>query len=81
MLALPFILQGLSMRGSLMGGWQNSLAAIPELVAGYMERGTPDPSILVTRDITLQGINQAFADLSSPDNQDLRIRINYADTS
>ena len=31
-LALPFILQGLSMRGSLMGGWKNSLSAIPQLV-------------------------------------------------
>ena len=32
MLALPFILQGLTMKGSLMGGWRNSLTAIPQLV-------------------------------------------------
>ena len=94
MLALPFILQGLSMRGSLMGGWKNSLSAIPQLVQvisrldfaristrstfqGYMERKSPNLDVLVTKDIRLEDINQAFTDLSSTGNQDLRIRINF----
>jgi len=76
-LALPFILQGLSMRGSLMGGWKNSLSAIPQLVQGYMERKSPNLDVLVTKEIKLEDINQAFTDLSSTENQDLRIRINF----
>jgi len=76
-LALPFILQGLSMRGSLMGGWKNSLSAIPKLVQGYMERKSPNLDVLVTKEIKLEDINQAFTHLNSAGNQDLRIRINF----
>ena len=42
-----------------------------------MERKSPNLDVLVTKDIKLQDINQAFADLTSTGNQDLRIRINF----
>ena len=42
-----------------------------------MEIKRPNLDILVTRDIGLDDINQAFTDLSSVGNQDLRIRINF----
>jgi len=60
-----------------MGGWKNSLSAIPKLVQGYMERKSPNLDVLVTKEIKLEDINQAFTDLSSTGNQDLRIRINF----
>ena len=48
-LALPFILQGLSMRGSLMGGWKNSLSAIPQLVQVMSILGTNHIAWIRTR--------------------------------
>ena len=45
--ALPFTLQGLQLKGSLMGGWPNSLTAIQDLVEGYMEHRQPDIDMLV----------------------------------
>ena len=45
--ALPFTLQGLQLKGSLMGGWPNSLSAIQDLVEGYMEHSQPDIDMLV----------------------------------
>eukprot|EP00090_Calanus_glacialis_P035294 TRINITY_DN60279_c0_g1_i1.p1 TRINITY_DN60279_c0_g1~~TRINITY_DN60279_c0_g1_i1.p1 ORF type:complete len:397 (-),score=85.32 TRINITY_DN60279_c0_g1_i1:444-1481(-) len=75
--ALPFILRGLTMKGSLMGGWKNSLTAIPKLVEGYLDHGVPDIDRLVTRDIGLDSINQAFSDMQGEACDELRIRINY----
>ena len=43
-----------------------------------MERNNPNLDLLVTKDIKLEDINQAFTDLSSGGNQDLRIRINFS---
>jgi len=76
-MALPFILQGLTMKGSLMGGWKNSLTAIPKLVEGYLDHGVPDIDRLVTRDIGLEDIQQAFNDMQGESCDELRIRINY----
>ena len=42
-----------------------------------MERKSPNLDVLVTKDIKLEDINQAFTDLSTTGNQDLRIRINF----
>lgn len=42
-----------------------------------MERKSPNLDVLVTKEIELEDINQAFTDLSSTENQDLRIRINF----
>jgi len=75
--ALPFILQGLTVKGTLMGGWKNSLNAIPKLVDGYMEKGVPDIDLLVTREIGLENINQAFTDMQGAACEELRIRIKY----
>ena len=75
-MALPFILQGLTMKGSLMGGWKNSLTAIPKLVEGYMEHGVPDISKLITREIKLEDVDQAFRDMHKGCDE-LRIKINY----
>ena len=42
-----------------------------------MERKSPNLDVLVTKEIKLEDINQAFTDLRSTGNQDLRIRINF----
>ena len=42
-----------------------------------MERKSPNLDVLVTKEIKLEDINQAFVDLTSTGNQDLRIRINF----
>ena len=76
-MALPFILQGLTLKGSLMGGWKNSLTAIPKLMKGYMEKKVPDIDRLVTKEIRLDKINEAFMQMQDQSCQELKIQINY----
>jgi len=75
--ALMFILQGKTIKGALMGGWKNSLEAIPRLAESYTKQRSPNIEGLVTSEIGLEGLNDAIFSMANNTCTDLRVLVKF----